>query len=68
MRKLQKKELMSVSGANPLMVGVGIGIATSYIYESIGSKAGIDNYFANGWASMSASTRLWTRRLQRHLR
>jgi len=46
MRELNTEELSTVSaGVNPLLLGVGAGIVGNYIYDSIGGKEGIDNFF-----------------------
>ncbi|WP_394175234.1 hypothetical protein [Thalassotalea litorea] len=46
MNKLTITEVEHVSGGNPYLVGVGIGMVANYVYESVGGKAGIDAGFS----------------------
>ena len=63
MRQLSNSEIHSVTGGNP--AALGVGILGAYIYESVGGKEGIDNYFENSYASARGSFRYWGRRLRR---
>lgn len=63
MRQLENTTLEHVSGGNPLIVGVGIGIGSNYLYEAVGGKEGIDTYFSNSWSSMRASARYWIKKV-----
>lgn len=65
MQTINSEQVSAVSGGNPILGAVALGIGSSYLYESMGGKAGIDNYFANSWASASSSVKYWQRRFQR---
>lgn len=59
MRLIQKDELENINGG--ILPAIAAGIAGAYIYEAIGGKKGIDEYFANGWASTKSSINYWFR-------
>lgn len=61
MKTLNDSEVNQVSGG--LLPAIAAGIAGAYMYEAMGGKAGIDNYFANGWASTKSSVKYWYRKL-----
>lgn len=45
MKEICETEIAQVNGGNQLLLGVGIGLAVNYTYESIGGAAGINRYF-----------------------
>tara|TARA_Y100000296_G_scaffold28729_1_gene33487 strand:+ start:1862 stop:2080 length:219 start_codon:yes stop_codon:yes gene_type:complete len=65
MKEICETEIAQVNGGNQLLLGVGIGLAVNYTYESIGGADGINRYFENSWASMKSSIDYNVRRLRR---
>lgn len=46
MRELSTDEIPEVAGGvPPFWIGLGVGIVADYIYDSVGGKEGIDNFF-----------------------
>ncbi|WP_414828616.1 hypothetical protein [Alteromonas sp. H39] len=62
MKEIMCREQMQVTGGG-IPAAIVVGVAGSYVYESIGGKPAIDRYFSNSWAATKASFRYWYRKL-----
>lgn len=62
MEILNDKDIEHVSGG--IIPQVLAGVAGAYFYDTVGGKAGIDNYLANAWASTKTSISYWSRRIR----
>ncbi|QDO99923.1 hypothetical protein [Thalassotalea sp. PS06] len=56
MEELNLLDAEQVSGGNPVLIGVGIGVGANYVYDTLGGKEGIDSaaeavveYFKEAW-------------------
>ncbi|TKB46584.1 hypothetical protein [Thalassotalea mangrovi] len=56
MNELTLTELEQVSGGNPVLIGIGIGVGANYVYDSVGGMDGINagfsavgDFFVEAW-------------------
>lgn len=62
MEEITQKEQITVNGGG-IPVAIAVGVAGSYVYDSIGGKPAIDRYLNNSWEATKASFRYWYSKL-----